>query len=139
MYVCPVCPVNKDVCDGQKTLTSIWDAQTFIEIEFKELRIGRGHSFNLDLTLERGRAIAQAVSRRLHTADARVRAQVRSYGIYGGQSGTGAGFLRLRRFPLPIVIPPTGPHSSSIIRGWYNRPISGRGTKLTQSHPNPRN
>jgi hypothetical protein len=25
--------------------------------------------------------------------------------------------------------------SSSIVWGWYNRPNSGRGTKLTQSHP----
>jgi hypothetical protein len=27
---------------------------------------------------------------------------VRSCGIYGGQSGAGAGFLRILRFPLPI-------------------------------------
>jgi hypothetical protein len=31
------------------------------------------------------------------------------------------------------------PRSSSIIRGWYNRPISGRRTKWTQSRPTPRN
>jgi hypothetical protein len=66
-----------------------------------------------------GRAIAQVVSRRLLTAAARVRAQFRSCGICGGQSGTKAGFLRVFRFPLPILIPPTVPHSSSpIIRGW---------------------
>jgi hypothetical protein len=60
--------------------------------------------------------------------------------ICGGQSGTGVGFLRVLRFPLPILIPPTAPHSlSSIIRGWYSRPISGRRTKWTQSHPTPRN
>jgi hypothetical protein len=37
-------------------------------------------------------AIAEAVSRRFLTAAARVRSQVRSCGIYGGQSGIGAGF-----------------------------------------------
>jgi hypothetical protein len=66
---------------------------------------------------EIGHAIAQAVSRRFPTAAAQVRAQVRSCGICGGQSGTGASFLRVLRFPLPIIIPPTAPHSSSIIRG----------------------
>jgi hypothetical protein len=46
------------------------------------------------------------------------------YGICVGQSGTGAGFLRVLRFPLPIFIPPTVPQSpSSIIWGWYNRPV----------------
>jgi hypothetical protein len=69
-----------------------------------------------------GRAVAQAVSRRLPTAAARVRSQFRSCGICGKRSGTGAIFLRVLRFPLPILIPPTTPHSSSIIRGWYNRP-----------------
>jgi hypothetical protein len=39
-----------------------------------------------------GRAIAHAVSRRLPTTAARVRGQVMSCGICGGQSDTGAGF-----------------------------------------------
>jgi hypothetical protein len=61
--------------------------------------------------------IVQAVS-------CRVRAKVRSCGICDGQNGTEAGFLRVLRFPLPVLIPPTAPHkSSSIIRSWYNRPI----------------
>jgi hypothetical protein len=90
-------------------------------------------------TLQRkGRAIAQAVSRWLPTAAAWVRARVRSCGICGEQSGTGAAFLRILRFPLPILTPPTAPHSSSIVRGWYSRPVSGRRTKWTQSHPTPR-
>jgi hypothetical protein len=34
------------------------------------------------------------------------------------------------RFPLPIFIPPISPQSPSpIIRGWYNRPVSGRSTQ----------
>jgi hypothetical protein len=94
---------------------------------------------NISPHFNTGRTIAQAVSRRLPTVTAWVRAQVRSCGICGGQSGTGAGFLQVLRFPLPILIPPTAPHSSSIIRDWYNRPISGRRTKWTQSHPTPRN
>jgi hypothetical protein len=40
-----------------------------------------------------GRAIAQAVSHQLPSAVAQVQAQVRSCGICGGQSDTGAGFL----------------------------------------------
>jgi hypothetical protein len=86
-----------------------------------------------------GRAIAQAVSRWLPTAAVRVPSQVRSRGICGGQSGTVAGFLRVLRFPLSILIPPTAPHSSSIILGWYNRPVSGRRTKCTQSQRTQRN
>jgi hypothetical protein len=44
--------------------------------------------------------------------------------ICGGQSGAGAGFLRVLRFPLPIFIPPISPQSPSpVTRGWYNRPV----------------
>jgi hypothetical protein len=69
------------------------------------------------------RAIAQAVSRWLPTAAARVRVRDWSCGICGGQSGAGAGFLPVLRFPLPNFIPPTAPQSpSSIIWGLYNRP-----------------
>jgi hypothetical protein len=76
------------------------------------------------------RAIAQAVSRRLPTAAAWVRTRVRSCRICGGQIGTGAGFLRILRFPLPIIIPTIAPPSpSSIIRGWYSRTNSGLSIK----------
>jgi hypothetical protein len=69
-----------------------------------------------------GRSIAQAFSRCLPTAAARVRSRVWSSGFCGGQSGAGAGFLRVLRFPLPIFIPPIAPQSPSrIIWGWYNR------------------
>jgi hypothetical protein len=52
------------------------------------------------------------VSRWLPTAAAG--AHVRAVcGVYGGQSGTGAGFLRILLFPLPIIIPPIFPYSQS--------------------------
>jgi hypothetical protein len=53
------------------------------------------------------RAIAQTVSRRLPNAAARVRSQVRSCGICGGQSDIGVGCLHVLPFPLPILILPT--------------------------------
>jgi hypothetical protein len=56
-----------------------------------------------------GRAVALAVSRWLPTAAARVRVRA-ACGVCGGQSGTGAGFLRVLRFPLPII-PPISPSS----------------------------
>jgi hypothetical protein len=52
-----------------------------------------------------------------------VQARVWSCGICGGQSGPGASFLRVLRFPLPIFILPVAPQlSSPIIWGLYNRP-----------------
>jgi hypothetical protein len=74
--------------------------------------------------IAKGCAIAQAVSRWLPTAAARVRARVWSCGICGGQRGSGASFLRVLRFPLPIFILPISPLSpSSIIWAWYNMPV----------------
>jgi hypothetical protein len=79
---------------------------------------------NLKLALHLGRAIAKAVSRWLPTAVVRVRFRVWSSGICGGQSGAGAGFLRVLQFPLPIFIPPVAPQSPSpIVWGWYNSPV----------------
>jgi hypothetical protein len=57
-----------------------------------------------------GHVIAQAVSRWLPTAVARVRIRA-ACGVSGGQSSTGAGFLQVFRFPLPIIIPPISPSS----------------------------
>jgi hypothetical protein len=44
-----------------------------------------------------------------------------------------AGFLGVLRFLLPLI-PSTAPHSSSIIRGWYNRPNNARHTKSVSPH-----
>jgi hypothetical protein len=52
-----------------------------------------------------GRAIAEAVSRWLSTAAARVQSRLWSSGICGGLSDAGAGFLRVLRFPLPFIPP----------------------------------
>jgi hypothetical protein len=80
-----------------------------------------------------GRDIARAVSRWL--PNAKVRAQVTSYGICGGQTNTGVDFLQILPCPLP-TIPVITPHLSTfIIRGWHNRPNSGRRTKRIPSHP----
>jgi hypothetical protein len=56
-----------------------------------------------------GRVVTQAVSRWLPTAAARVRIRKEHVGVCGGQSGIGAGFLRVLRFPLPIIILPVSP------------------------------
>jgi hypothetical protein len=50
--------------------------------------------------------------------------RVTACGTCGGSSGTGAGFLQVLGFPLPMI-PPTALHtSSSITRGWYSGPNS---------------
>jgi hypothetical protein len=54
------------------------------------------------LMCDEGRAVAQAVSRWFLIAAARVRVRA-AYGVCGGQSSTRAGFLRVFRFPLPII------------------------------------
>jgi hypothetical protein len=88
------------------------------------------------LVLPLGSAVTQAVSCRLPTATTWVQSQFESCEIYGEQTGIGAGFLAVLRFPVPILIPPNAP-PSSVIWGWYNRPISDRRTKWTESHPTP--
>jgi hypothetical protein len=61
----------------------------------------------------RATPIAQAVSRWLPTAEARVRARVRSSGICGGQSGDGTSFPGVLRSMLPICTPPNSIRTSS--------------------------
>jgi hypothetical protein len=62
---------------------------------------------------EKGRSIAEAVSRWLPTAATQVHAPVWSNGICGGQIEVGAGFVRALRSSLPILIPPNSPSSQS--------------------------
>jgi hypothetical protein len=64
---------------------------------------------NKDVGRVLGRAVAQAVRRWLPTEAARVRVRA-ACRFCVGQSGTGAGFLRVLRFPLPII-PPMSPSS----------------------------
>jgi hypothetical protein len=68
--------------------------------------------FKMPLIIYIGRAIAEAVSRWLPTLAARVQSRVWSSGICGGQSGVGAGYLRVLRFPLPFI-PPNSASSQS--------------------------
>jgi hypothetical protein len=78
---------------------------------------------------------SSGVRHRQFTVVAWVGSKVRSRGICGGLRGTGADFLLVLCFPLPII-PPIAPHSSSsIILGWYNRPDSNCHTMWTRSHP----
>jgi hypothetical protein len=88
------------------SLSNLWDVQdidrslhkeiVFIKNLSLSLKLRNGNRTNLPL---KERAIAQAISRRLPTAAARVSAQVSSCGICGEQSGTGAALLRVLRFP----------------------------------------
>jgi hypothetical protein len=68
------------------------------------------------LELRRVSGLVTAVSCLLLTSEARDLSQVKSCGICGGQSVTGDGFLRVLRFPLPILIPPTTSYPC-IVRG----------------------
>jgi hypothetical protein len=84
-----------------------------------------------------GCTVAQVVSSWLPIV-ARVRSRDESYGCLGGQSVSGAGFLRVLRFPM-TNIPPVSPHSSiSIIRGWYNRPWPTYQADSVSPHPKKR-
>jgi hypothetical protein len=96
-----------------KRVKQAWLGKTISHIEGKTIFTGAGNRGRNRRTpptyFQKGRAIAQAVSRRLPTAVTRARAQVRSCGICGGQSGPWAGFIRVLMFPLQILIPPTAP------------------------------
>jgi hypothetical protein len=77
--------------------------------------------------------IAKAASRRLPTATVRVRCQFRPCEICVGHSGIEAGFLRVLRFPLPILIAPAVPCSATT-RSWGSRPNMPSGFSLSPLH-----
>jgi hypothetical protein len=64
-----------------------------------------------------------------------VRAQSRSCGTCGGQNDNGAGFLRVLRFPLPILIPPIAPHSSSSGAGTIGQLVADVPSGLSLTPP----
>jgi hypothetical protein len=87
-----------------------------------------------------GRTIVQVVSRRLPTTATPVQAQFMSCGICGGQIGSGAGFLQVLWLPMLIFIPPIAPQSpSSVIWGWYNRPVVAAVPSGLKSHSSKNN
>jgi hypothetical protein len=109
-----------------------WHLILFVDLITQIIQFRRFISFmeNVQFTNHNGHAVAQAVSRWLPTAA--VQNHVRSAcGVWGGQSSTGVGFVRVLRFPWPII-PPISPSSIIIIRGWHNRPISGRSAEWIQ-------
>jgi hypothetical protein len=71
----------------------------------------KGSATKMLIRSSSGRAIAQETRRRVPTASAWIRSQVKTCGIYRRQSGTGTGFLRILLFPLPILIPPNALYS----------------------------
>jgi hypothetical protein len=126
----------------KEVVVELLQTQNMVETILEDERVRRNVGFKMvTILLGHVSRSSNCISGpcRFPTTAARVRTQVRTCGICGGRSGTGAGFLRVLWFPLTILIPPPAPHSlSSIIRGWFNRPISGRHTKWTQSHPKPK-
>jgi hypothetical protein len=78
------------------------------------LLLAHAHLNSSNLLLS-GRAVAQDVSRRLPTAAAWVRAQARSRGICGEQSGNAPGSLWVLRVPPPVLITPIALNSSSLL------------------------
>jgi hypothetical protein len=82
----------------------------------------------LILVLLIDRAVAQAVSRWLPHAGGPDSPTDRACGVCGGQSGTGAGFLRV------LLANHHSTNFSTIIitKGWHNRPIGGRSAEWTQ-------
>jgi hypothetical protein len=112
--------------DTNSTLTNL--------ISFRRLHCTICMLYNIQLFKHQDHAIAQVVNHRLPTAAAWVRSQVRSCRIWTK--------WHWGRFPPSTSVSPANPDYtnapySSIIQGWYNRPISVQRTKRIQPHPHP--
>jgi hypothetical protein len=100
--------LERALCQEIGYVNPIWGSSLeLVRLETRILTLFT-YMFKYDL----GRAIAEAVSRWLPAAAARVQSRVWSIGICGGQSGAGAGFLRVLPFPLSFI-PPNSPSSQS--------------------------
>jgi hypothetical protein len=73
----------------------------------------------------KGRAIAQAFSRRILIDEARARSQCNPYGICGGQNYTGSGFSQKPSVSPVSIIPLIIHIHSCIIWGMDNVSVSG--------------
>jgi hypothetical protein len=98
--------------------------------------VGPGAEVN---SVYNGRAMAQVVSRRPLTVEARFRSRVSPYGICGGKSGTGTGFSpRVLRFSPVNFIPPVLHYKEKrkkliiFITGLHNKP-SGCGASVASA------
>jgi hypothetical protein len=80
---------------NKKNISS-WKARYPRKVMFSYVDLVRTKSWH---TAEKGRAVAQAVSRWLSTAVAWVQTRFYSCGVCGGQSGAGTGFLLVLGFP----------------------------------------
>jgi hypothetical protein len=85
-----------------------------------------------------GRAIAQAVVARLppHWPGFELRSNHLEFVV--DKVALGQVSFDYFGFRSPILVPPNAQYSCTI-RDWYSRPLGGRRTGRTQSHPTPQN
>jgi hypothetical protein len=75
------------------------------------------HSYRFETRLMSAGCLSNIsfIARNTATVTDRILSKVKSCWIYGGQSCTEAGYLRILRFPLPVLLPPAAPHSLIIL------------------------
>jgi hypothetical protein len=103
-----------------------WDLVSGVRAHQRNWQLQRNRCFRETLPISSRQLVSRLAGshpRKLMFEVTHIIARVWSCGFCGGQSGAGAGFLRVLRFPLSIFIPPIAPQShSSIIWGLYSRP-----------------